>query len=207
MTKRRGSRANKKKHKQVITLAGGETAPQRPTGLDRWHTHQDPDPPGKVMEARVRQTGLPLEEVKGQIMGCAVGRRLRLDHINDRDELFEAVQHMRRVTVAYDRAVGSPKRHAQCLRIMTPPERFEADAASPAPDMRSDEERDRQAVAAWTTLQGWLLMADYRARVACKSAVLDEPDLPIADWSGVVLALRCVADGMKGRKMVDRRRG
>lgn len=41
---------------------------------------------------------------------------------------------------------------------------------------------------------------------ACKRCVLDEPDEPIVDWSGVVLALRCVVEGIKGQVVKVRER-
>ena len=152
-----------------------------------------------ALQARVRQTGMTQEQAKHEMAGCAVGRRLMLDHIPDRADLWQAVKHMRRVVVAYDRSIGAPIRHAQCLRIMLPSDRMEASASSPAPDLRDPETRDRQAVAAWTALKGWLSHADYAARVACTRAVVDEPDEPISDWTGVVLALRCVSEGVKGQ--------
>lgn len=205
MTKHRGNRANRKRHKTAkITLPGGQSIPQPPTQGAR--NDLDRDPMGVVLEARARQAGISRDEARNQMLGCAVGRMLITGRTNDRDELWEAVQHMRKVMLAYDRAIGSPKRHAQCLRIMTPPERFEADAASPAPDMRTEEERDKAAASAWVTLKGWLSFTDYAAREACKRAVVDEPDQPITDWPGVILALRCVADGMKGRNVVVRER-
>ena len=159
-----------------------------------------------ALSARIRQTGMTAEQARHEMAGCAVGRKLMLDHIPDRDSLWEAVKHMRRVVVAYDRSIGAPSRHAQCLRIMLPSERMEASASSPAPDLREPEERDRQAQAAWMALKGWLSHADCAAREACTKAVVDEPDEPIADWSGVVLALRCVSEGLRGQVVTVRER-
>ena len=197
-------RAQRRKARETtITLPGGETAPQRPTQGQR----ERKEPADMVaLQARVRQTGMTQEQAKHEMAGCAVGRRLMLDHIEDRAALWEAVKHMRRVIVAYDRSIGAPSRHAQCLRIMLPTERMEADASSPAPDLREPEERDRAAQAAWMALKGWLSHADYAAREACTRAVVDEPDEPIADWSGVVLALRCVSEGIKGHQIKLRAR-
>ena len=166
----------------------------------------DPEPQRVAIEARIRQTGMTPEQASSEMAGCAVGRRLMLDHIGDRADLWQAVKHMRRVIVAYDRSIGAPSRHAQCLRIMLPTERLEASASSPAPDLRDPEARDRQAVAAWTALKGWLSNADYAAQEACTRAVVDEPDEPISDWTGVVLALRCVAEGMRGQAVKVRAR-
>ena len=159
-----------------------------------------------AISARIRQTGMTAEQARHEMAGCAVGRKLMLDHIPDRADLWAAVKHMRRVVLAYDRSIGAPSRHAQCLRIMLPTEKMEADAASPAPDLRTREERDIQAQAAWMALKGWLSHADYAARCAVMQAVVDEPDEPIADWTGVVLALRCVSEGVKGQRVKVRER-
>ena len=195
--KKRRTRANR------ITMPNDETVPQQ-AAQGRRETTEAADV--VALEARARQTGLTIEQCRDQMAGCAVGRRLLIDQIADVADLWQAVQHMRRVVLAHDRACGSPKRHAQCLRIMLPNPEFRADATSPAPDLRTPEDRDRQAVAAWAALMGWLSCADPAAQAACRRAVVDEPDEPIADWSGIVLALRCVSDGIKGRPMRDRRR-
>ena len=166
----------------------------------------DPEPQRVALSARIRQTGMTAEQARHEMAGCAVGRKLMLDHIADRADLWEAVKHMRRVIVAYDRSIGAPSRHAQCLRIMLPTDKLEASASSPAPDLREPEDRDRAAQAAWMALKGWLWHADYAAREACTRAVVDEPDEPITDWTGVVLALRCVSEGIKGQVVKVRER-
>ena len=202
-TKRQKAAQRRTARAATITLAGGETAHQRPTQGQR----ERKEPADMVaIHARIRQTGMTPDQARHEMGGCAVGRRLMLDHVSDRADLWQAVRHMRRVIVAYDRAIGAPSRHAQCLRIMLPTERMEASASSPAPDLRDPETRDRQAVAAWTALKGWLSHADYAARVACTRAVVDEPDEPISDWTGVVLALRCVVEGIKGQRVKVRAR-
>ena len=200
-------RDKRKARAATITLPLGETAPQRPTGRDRRHTNQqERNPMQTAIQARIRQTGMTADQARLDMAGCAVGRKLMLDHIADKDDLWQAVKHMRKVVVAYDRSIGAPNRHAQCLRIMLPTERMEADASSPAPDLREPEVRDRQAQAAWMALKGWLSHADSAARVACTRAVVDEPDEPVADWTGVVLALRCVVEGIKGQRVKVRAR-
>ena len=201
-------RRRRKKRQTGITLPGGAKAPQRATGRDRRHTNQrEEDPMQTAIQARMRHTGLTAGRARHEMAGCAVGRRLLVDHIADAGELWEAVRHMRSVCITYDRAVRAPNRHAQCLRIMAPTDTMHADASSPPPDERSPEERDRQAVAAYMALRGWLAHADNAAQSACLRHVVDEPDEPVRDWSGVVLALRCVSDGIKGRKVQWRGRG
>ncbi|MDD7973433.1 hypothetical protein [Roseinatronobacter alkalisoli] len=202
-------RRDKRKARQAtITLAGGLKAPQRPTGRDRRHTNQQEDDPMQTaIQARMRHTGLTADRARLDMAGCAVGRRLLTDRISDAEDLWQAVRHLRSVIITYDRAVRAPNRHAQCLRIMAPTDTMHADASSPPPDERTPEERDRQAVTAYMALQGWLSHADGAARSACLRHVVDEPDEPVRDWSGIVLALRCVSDGIKGQKLQWRGRG
>ena len=201
MTKAKTKAARRRiRRSSTITLAGGEMATQRPA-----QGHREPIETADtvVLQARVRQTGT--SDPRNIMLGCTVGRRLLIEHISDRAELWQAVMHIRKVTVAYDRSLGV-NRHPQCANILAPAEKMQADASSPAADLRTPEDKARQAVAAWSTLKAWLSMADYRARVSCERAVVDEPDQPLTDWSGVVLALRCVADGLAGRPLRDRAR-
>lgn len=203
--KKPSKRAQKRRDRRraTITLPGGETARQRPGQGAR--TDIERDPQRTVREARMRH-GLSEDQASSDMAGCAVGRRLMIDRIEDRAALWQAVKHMRRVTLAYDRAIGAPKRHAKCLGILAPLDALHADASSPAPDFRSDEDKQRQAVAAWMRLKCWLAHTDGPARIACTRHVLDEPDEPIADWTGVVLALRCVSEGVKGQRVKVRAR-
>jgi hypothetical protein len=164
----------------------------------------------KEREARLKNIRAAVAEkqdrmARSVMMGCSIGRRLLIERLDDRADLWRAVMHMRRVTVAYDRSIGV-NRHAQCAGILASAEKLEATAASPAADLRTPEDKARQAQAAWMTLKGWLAHTDYAARSACERAVVDEPDQPLADWTGIVLALRCVVDGLAGRPVQLRER-
>lgn len=167
----------------------------------------DADIPALI--ARCRQSGRKPDEVglraaKAEWMGCNAGKAMAavVTGENERRELWAAIYHMRRVQLAYDRAVGAPSRHAQCLRIMLPTETMQADASSPPLDLRSDEDKQRQAVSAWMQLQGWLGHADKQAAGLCKRVVIDDERCPNA--AAMVTALHCVADGMAGRKIMYR---
>lgn len=162
-----------------------------------------------VLAARRRKLGSIADKVdlRSAIAGDDLGRALlRADLGADYPAavLWDAVTHMRRTVAAYDRACGAPARHPKCLAILTPPDRMEATAESPAFDDRSEADRDRQSVAAYMAMQGWLAYTDSMARSACIRAVVD--DAGVSDLPGIVLALQCVADGRAGRKMVWRGR-
>jgi hypothetical protein len=79
-----------------------------------------------------------------------------------------------------------------------------ADASSPAPDLRSDDDRYRQAISAYMTLRGWLGYVEGAAQSTVIRAVVDEPDDEVRDWPTVRRALLCVVDGIKGRRITPR---
>ena len=167
----------------------------------------DADTP--VLAARCRQAGKPIteatmREAKAQWNGCNAGRAMaaQVSGEIERAELWDAIQHMRKVQAAFDRAIGAPNRHAQCLRLLLPNEAMEADAATPPKDDRTDGEKYTQAVSALMSLEGWLGYVESDASSVCKRCVID--DATCMDAEAMVRALRCVSDGIKGRKMAYR---
>lgn len=139
-------------------------------------------------------TAETIREMRAPWYGCHAGRAVA-GH-SDVDRLWGAICHIRRTIAAYDRAIGAPNRHAQCLRLLVPIDAMQADAASPPIDVRTDEEKYRQAIAAWARLKGWLSGVDYPAASHCIAAVVD--DQPVIDSDGLIAALSVVADGMDG---------
>jgi hypothetical protein len=179
-----------------ISLPGGGSVDQPPSHPnDRRHTNQPPkDPTLTVVAAREARIP-PGADPRDRKAGCAVGRRiLREPDIARQDRLWDAVCHMRMVYAVYDRALGGPSRYPKCLAILTPPERFEASASSPAIDPRSEDEKYRAAIRDWMLVQGWLGHAPKPAQSVCIAAVVD--DAEVMDWEGVLIALECVAHGM-----------
>lgn len=181
----------------------------------------------ETLEARARQVGTRLASItpgmsKGQRREAASSRAAQLRDLRapwngcnagramasitpgemDRRDLWDAIQHMRRVYAAYDASICAPKRFATCLAILAPTEAMEADAASPPLDDRTDDERVRAARAAFRTLQGWIRATDNRATVEAIRVVVN--DQPCRDPAAMVRALHCVVDGIKGRKMSRR---
>jgi len=187
--------------KRQVTMPGGEQIERK---AKRGFARQEPADQVALF-ARLRHAGLSatpeaLALARAPWLGCAVGRGIvatsRTE--DDRARLWSAVCHIRRTVIAYDRALGSPNRHAQCLRILAPADAMHADAASPAVDTRTPEEKHTQAVTAWMRLHGWLGYADNAARSACLRHVVDEPQEPVCDWPGITAALECVAEGLRG---------
>lgn len=202
MTSKAAKRARKRNR---ISLPGGETA-IAPIRQGK-RNDMTPDARRETLATRCRLVGLPdtdeaRKSVSAPEYGCAVGRTIAADP--DRADLWQAVCHMRRVWVAYDRAIGAPSRHAKCLAILAPTEAMTADASSPAPDLRTPEDRDRQAVSAYMSLRGWLGHVEGAAQSAAIRAVVDEPDEALHHWPAIKRALLCVVDGIKGRRIEPR---
>lgn len=201
------SRAERRRRQKAakITLPGGVEMPQRSTGRDRRGVNAQETPESATetaVTARLRISGTPdSPEARraslAPLMGCDVGRKIAatIKAPDRRADLWRAVMHIRRVWVAYDRAIGAPNRHAQCLRILAPTEALTTEDA-PVDD-RPQEARDRSAVSAWMALQGWLDHVDRPARSATIIAVVD--DAGLTNWPGILAALECVDDGIKGQ--------
>lgn len=203
MTKAK-TKAARRRNRKTIQLAGGVSRRVRPGQGARTDIAPD-DAQSVALTARLVHMGLPDTPenralVRWQAAGCAVGQRLIADSAikpGTRTLLWEAATHMRRVWLAYDRVIGAPSRHATCLRIMTGAETLAADASSPPLDMRSDEDKHRQAVAAYMRVHGWLMAGPRAEQSATIVAVIDEPDVPISNWPAVRAGLARVAMGMR----------
>jgi hypothetical protein len=201
------SRATRRARKRArITLPGGVQIDQKPTGRDRTHTNQAEDARSATetaATARLRLLAMSdspdaRKAVLAPENGCDVGRAI-VAHITDRDErrnLWQAVQHMRKVWAAYYRAIGAPNPHAQCLRILTPAEGV-PDAMETHFDDRPLEERVRAATSAHMRVIGWLSHGANADRAACVGAVVH--DEPLRDWLAVERALRLVVKGLAGK--------
>jgi hypothetical protein len=169
---------------------------------------QDRDASVVTLTMRCIQLGLEptkanIRDMRAPWWGCNAGRamaNMTSDH-DQRVELWGAICHMRRTAAAYDAALGAPRRHPKCLGLLLPPEELSADASSPAPDTRTDEERQRHALNAWSDMTFWLSCAGPAAAAETSAAVLD--DAPVKSGPRLIAALRCVADGLAGRPLTS----
>lgn len=202
--------AKRRAKKRMISLHGSDPVPMRPTGRDRRHTNQQEDASMATLKTRCRQIGQKatedgIREARAPWYGCNAGRAMAAAvSASDRADLWDAICHMRQTVARYDAAIGAPRRHAVCLRLLAPQEAMEATADSPAPDDRSDVERQDAAVKAWMTMHGWLCWVDKQAASQALRVVVD--DERVTDADGLILALRCVSDGIKGNPMKFRGR-
>ena len=201
MTSKVQRKRRKNRAKASITLPGGEAVPQtHPTDSRRGRAE---DARKTALQARCRvfagNDGPKDEGASGDpLWGCSVGRLILSEPEQRRPDLWNATQHARATQLAYDRAIGAPNRHAQCLRILAPVDAMQADAASPAPDDRSVEERVRDATRAQMQVEGWIGHTDSRAVSAFRQAVINDPDGPVRDWPGVLACLQCIVEGLRG---------
>lgn len=193
------SKAERKRRKRkTITLPMGEVAPCPPRQGRR--TDILPDAMNETLQVRARMADCELSDAKSPLAGCDVGRKLLPLASDLRSDLWQAVCHMRRVWVAYDRAIGAPSRHAQCLRILAPADTMTTEGS--IFDDRPQAERDRAAVSAYMTLQGWLDYVDRPARSAAIIAIID--DAGVTNWPGIMRVLHCVSEGVKGQRVTPR---
>lgn len=155
---------------------------------------------GDNLRARCRAMGInnPTEDqliaARSPMTGCNAGRYL-VNHA-EKDDLWNAVCHIRKAYTAFARATGLPSRHAKCLSILTPPDTLEATAETPPTDLRDEEEKARAARATWMTVESWLHRLPSRVMSECKAVVLD--DTAVRDGAGLEAALRVVSQGLKG---------
>lgn len=199
----KAERQRRRARRRQINLAGGDCteAPIR-------RRDSVPQPPADTVArvARARLLGgvtdANLAAAKSPLAGCAAGRALLAAEMaaDRRSDLWNAVCHMRRVWASYGHAIGAPARHAKCLRILVPTEAMTTEGA--VFDSRTQDERIRAAVSAYMAVQGWLGYVSAADRSACIVAVVDDAGLP--NWPGIVRALECVSDGIKGKRPARR---
>lgn len=149
-------------------------------------------------------TAANIRDVRAPWFGCNAGRAMAaaVRDEAERAELWDAICFMRRVIIGYDVVIGAPSRHPKCLELLAPVAALEADAETPPLDERSPEERQVDAVAALMRVEGWLGWAARAAAGEAKRVVWDDAD--VSDSRLLLAALRCVADGLRGREVVYR---
>lgn len=200
--KRRRKKAAGRGSEDEFALAAIE--PREKSGR-AYRTRDQRDPSTETLKTRCRHMGKPitnanLREQRAPWWGCYAGRvigdAMLAEH--ERQELWAAITHMRKVITAFDASIGAPRRHAVCLRLLAPPEAMHADASSPAPDDRDPATKQRQATAALAQMETWLGQGDKVSAGMTKRVVWD--DQICTDHSGLIETLRNVAWGLKGKK-------
>ena len=188
--------ARKRAKRNRISLAGGETAcSPRGQGMRAAKVAPDVEP----LKARaIRNSLADPSDARLPWFGCPAGQAMAgvVKKHADRLSLWDAIQHIRHTVATYDRAMGAPSRHAKVARILSPVSAMEADAASPAQDMRSDEERQDQAEDAIARLYESLRGVDDDTAADCLRVVAEDAHCRSPEL--LVTSLWCVVAMMTG---------
>lgn len=142
------------KRTRRITLPGGDSVPQRPTGTDRWHTQQA-EPPADVvaLKARASRTGCTVEDARDVLAADDMGRCIRAMRpgIEDRRALLTVWQGISASWANYAARVLGKAASPQAAALPMLPEPMETDPSLRV-DLRTPDERDEAAIRSW---QGW----------------------------------------------------
>lgn len=203
----RRSREDKAGGKRMISLPKADPVPMRHRKGQGARIDIAENAQETALQARCRVLGIPdspeaRKALSAPLWGCGVGVRIATAdlHPDEVADLWRAVQHIRSTWAAYNRAIGAPNRHAQCLRILAPVDAITSSDAKT--DDRSPDERDRDAISAYMRLQGWLDYVSREDRSATLASVVD--DQPVRNWPGIKRALMCVSEGLKGQRVTVR---
>ena len=144
------SKRQRRARKREIALAGGDSAPNRPTGRDRRHTNQPAEDARTVaIAARIRVHGIAADAATSPLCTDAVDRcimALAKDQAATA-QTWRAIitaQHNYRTRILGQ--TGYPKGAA----IAMVPDRMEADTGHTI-DIRTADEKDAAAKRAWAT--------------------------------------------------------
>jgi hypothetical protein len=141
----------KRRRRKGITLPGGKSAPQRPTGRDRRHTNQPQEPADAVaLAARARLTGCTTDEARDTLAGNDMGRCIRAMRPNpqDRRDLEAIWQGMSASWWNYSTRCLSLIPSAQSSSMPMLPEPMQTDQSLRI-DPRTGEEKDEAARRVW----------------------------------------------------------
>ena len=138
------------------TLPGGEIAPAR-RGQGARHDRLEPPANATVLEARARMLHTTKDAAAAHMLTDDAGRAIWLETGRDKPTAEQAplwglMCDLSRSYATYCASIGTSP-HAKCGKVEYLPERFEA-RADDRPDLRTREEKDRAAKAAWMRWNG-----------------------------------------------------
>ncbi|MCB5411795.1 hypothetical protein [Pseudogemmobacter faecipullorum] len=199
--KRAAEKASRVTAAPVVALAATPRPAKRGKARMR-EIRVEQDPQKAMLKARARRWGKPegqWREMRDPWWGCEAGGAMAsvIPSHKDRQEYWEAIQHVRAAIIAFDRAIGAPNRHAQCLRLLLPLEELSADSTTPPADRRSDEEKQDQAVLGMQVIEERIGRSGPGPMAEVMRVVVD--DHRARDPAAMVLALGHVVDLRRGR--------
>lgn len=159
--------------KQQILQAKRRKAAQRELRQDqarhlRERKSQPEDPRKTALEARAKMLGKPKGDPSLPLYGhpCGIAIDAMAADLDEALALWEIFDRIDKAHAAYCRHVLSVRRFAKTAKIELMPERMETSADAPAPDLRSEDERHRDAQNGWARWTARLARLDARQRTA-----------------------------------------
>lgn len=196
--------------KQQILQAKRRKAAQRSLRQDqcrhkREHKPKPEDPRKTALEARVRMLTRPKGDPSLPIYGhpCGVAIDALSNSLDEALALWEMFDRIDKADAAYCRHVLGVRRFAKTAKIELLPERLETSADAPPTDLRSDDEKHRDAQNGWARWTAALARLSAQHRLAITDTMRGVRD-PIRDGK-VTRAGREMVDGV--RAMMDRKEG
>jgi len=160
MSKAQKRRNRKKARMALPELAGVPKRQQKKRGRQRMAQIQhesERDAQKTALEARARMVGAKdLDAMRSQALGEAAGRAIYLFADKDAAQrLWTVYAGLTAAEERYARTILGKSLHAKCAKIEIAPERFEA-RPDDQPDLRSEDERNRDTINAWARWRGYL---------------------------------------------------
>lgn len=169
MTKAQRRRDERRRFEEAANLGLAAINTNRPHREAGKFAERPEDATRTVLDARVRVVGgTPSQDarkaVRGPFMASPIGVALHLSEKPEmRDRLWGVYADWCRADATYRSRMGLPSGNPQGATIQMQPERQDTETAV-APDLRTPEERDNAAVAAWMRWNGYLYSVDGDAR-------------------------------------------
>lgn len=168
MTKARTK--GQRRRQRAITLPGGETAPQRPTGRDRRHINQPQEPADMIaLAARARLTGCTVEAARDVLAGEDMGRCIiaLARSPERRRDLFGVWQALNAAWHNYATRCCSITPTPQAAALPMLPDPMETDPSLRV-DLRTSDERAEAARRVWFE---WVELLQHRLTFAQRHAL------------------------------------
>lgn len=160
-----------------------EVPKRQPNGQKRGRADSPRNPAKTALNARAKhmgkkETAQGRAEVASQSHAGEAGRAIMASQQGGRSatDMSECYAALLRADATYCARYLGQGRHAKTAKIEMTRERFET-RADDRPDLRTAEERDRQAVATWMRWQGWLGQIDKRKASAIVRVLGEENEL------------------------------
>lgn len=165
------------------------------------------DPRKTALDARKRHVGKPKGDLSLPMYGhpCGIAIDALADNLSEALILWDVFDRIDRSDAAYCGRVVGVRRFAKTAKIELMPERMETSADAPAPDLRDDDERHRDAQNGWARWIAVLSRLDAPQRKAITGTMRGLLDAVRDDE--VTRAGGDMVDGLRRISEMERSRG